>query len=446
MSPMSERKAPGVHLDPASETWKSLPWRKLEQHVFRIQKRIYRASQRGNQRAVQKLQKLLLKSRAARLLAVREAREQAPAETDSGQQAAVVAQIHPRCWPRQRPCARPQRRSGFVARRERAQQTLVSMALEPVWTVPDGQQSLRALRALREALCAGGQYVLCVDLPGCLAASDQRVLLRKLQVLPAIGRQISAAREGLPVAWLVNLVLHPLYLRVLQACSAETRVVYAAGELVVLHPTLVGVQHARLLIEHWLRALEMTWQPGNLRIAHTLMPSRGAPGFDFLGWGVRHYAAGKQRETAGLCSGSLICIRPGRAQIQQHMAALKRVLDQHRAASQETVIRALNPLIEEWALSCRAVGAVAELADCDHHLWWLLWRWARRRHPHKGQGWLRQRYWHRTAASRWVFGPPTGPTLHLHARASDQSNPQAVTSFALPVTALSAKTTGITHG
>src|SRR6266516_2577348 len=70
---MKERKAPrDKHpLDPESEAWNKLPWRKFEQHVYRIQKRIYRASQRGNTRAVQKLQKLLTKSEAARLLAVR---------------------------------------------------------------------------------------------------------------------------------------------------------------------------------------------------------------------------------------------------------------------------------------------------------------------------------------------------------------------------------------
>ena len=52
-------------------TWRELPWRKLEKHVYRMQKRIYRANQRGNKRQVEKLQKLLLKSEAARLLAVR---------------------------------------------------------------------------------------------------------------------------------------------------------------------------------------------------------------------------------------------------------------------------------------------------------------------------------------------------------------------------------------
>src|SRR5271157_4049759 len=70
---MKERKAPKVRPtpDPESEAWNKLPWRKFEQHVYRIQKRIYRASQRGESRKVQKLQKLLMKSEAARLLAVR---------------------------------------------------------------------------------------------------------------------------------------------------------------------------------------------------------------------------------------------------------------------------------------------------------------------------------------------------------------------------------------
>jgi RNA-directed DNA polymerase len=71
MSQMKDRKAPSELKGATSETWNRVPWKKLEQHCFRIQKRIYRASQRGNQRAVQKLQKLLMKSEAARLLAVR---------------------------------------------------------------------------------------------------------------------------------------------------------------------------------------------------------------------------------------------------------------------------------------------------------------------------------------------------------------------------------------
>jgi RNA-directed DNA polymerase len=33
----------------------------------------------------------------------------------------------------------------------------------------------------------------------------------------------------------------------------------------------------------------------------------------------------------------------------------------------------------------------------------LLWRWAKRRHPHKGQWWISTNYWHRKGNRNWVF-------------------------------------------
>ncbi|HJZ59266.1 MAG TPA: reverse transcriptase N-terminal domain-containing protein, partial [Gemmataceae bacterium] len=51
--------------------WETLPWSQIERDVFKLQKRIYRASTRGDTNAVRRLQKLLLANRAAKLLAVR---------------------------------------------------------------------------------------------------------------------------------------------------------------------------------------------------------------------------------------------------------------------------------------------------------------------------------------------------------------------------------------
>ena len=38
----------GVHAMPVNDGWDSLPWFTLEQDLFRLQKRIYRAWQRGD--------------------------------------------------------------------------------------------------------------------------------------------------------------------------------------------------------------------------------------------------------------------------------------------------------------------------------------------------------------------------------------------------------------
>src|SRR5215471_20262329 len=112
---MADRKAP---LAIASETWNMKPWRKLAQHVYRIQKRIYRASQRGNVRTVQKLEKLLMKSNAARLLAVRRVTQDNQGKKTAGidgvksvtpaKRLTMANQIHPKHWKKHK--AKPVRR------------------------------------------------------------------------------------------------------------------------------------------------------------------------------------------------------------------------------------------------------------------------------------------------------------------------------------------------
>ena len=55
-----------------SEVWSSLDWKKFQKNLFRLQKRIYKAMQNGDSRKVRNLQRLVLKSLAARMLAVRQ--------------------------------------------------------------------------------------------------------------------------------------------------------------------------------------------------------------------------------------------------------------------------------------------------------------------------------------------------------------------------------------
>lgn len=51
--------------------WNTIPWRKLERRMFKLQKRIYQASQRGDVKTTRRLQKLMMKSWSAKALAVR---------------------------------------------------------------------------------------------------------------------------------------------------------------------------------------------------------------------------------------------------------------------------------------------------------------------------------------------------------------------------------------
>ncbi|MCC5659567.1 reverse transcriptase N-terminal domain-containing protein [Nostoc sp. XA010] len=53
------------------EGWKDINWRLVERYVFKLQKRIYPASRRGDVKRCRKLQKTLMRSWSNRMLAVR---------------------------------------------------------------------------------------------------------------------------------------------------------------------------------------------------------------------------------------------------------------------------------------------------------------------------------------------------------------------------------------
>ena len=221
---MSETKAPRSRHepDPASESWRKLPWRKFEQHVYRLQKRIFRASQHGNTQAVHTLQKLLVKSRAARLLAVRRVTQDNQGKNTAGvdgvkavppQQRLVLAeQIHPKRWERNQP--RPVRRVwipkpgktekrplGIPVMLDRAHQCLIKLALEPEWEAhfePNsygfrpGRCAQDAKEAIFNAIRFQPKYVLDADIAGCFDNISHTALLQKLHSYPATRRIIKA--------------------------------------------------------------------------------------------------------------------------------------------------------------------------------------------------------------------------------------------------------------
>src|SRR5919205_2490855 len=81
----------------ATYEWNQLPWRKLEVAVFKLERRIYKASQAGDIRRVHRLQKLLLKSRAATLLAVRRVTQDNQGKNTAGLDGIKALTPHQRC-------------------------------------------------------------------------------------------------------------------------------------------------------------------------------------------------------------------------------------------------------------------------------------------------------------------------------------------------------------
>ncbi len=59
-------------MDNHSESWRKLPWKQFRRDLFRLQTRVLKAIQAGDKRKATSLQRLILKSTAAIMLAVRQ--------------------------------------------------------------------------------------------------------------------------------------------------------------------------------------------------------------------------------------------------------------------------------------------------------------------------------------------------------------------------------------
>jgi len=130
------------------------------------------------------------------------------------------------------------------------------------------------------------------------------------------------------------------------------------------------------------RGLELSEE--KTRITHI------SKGFDFLGQNVRKY------------DGKLL-IKPARKSVKSLLDKAREIVKRNASATQAVVIQLLNPVIRGWAMYHRHVVAKASFSLIDSHIWQLLWKWARRRHPAKGARWVKDRYFHANGHRSWEF-------------------------------------------
>jgi len=247
--------------------WNQVNWRKLERKIYKLQKRIYRASQRGDVKTVRGLQKMLMNSWSARALSVRRVSQDNQGKKTAGvdglksltpkQRLTLICELNMgykvsptrRVWI-PKPGTEEKRPLGIPTMKDRALQSLVNLALEPEWEAKfesnsygfrPGRSCHDAIEAIYIAINQKAKYVLDADIAKCFDRIDHEALLNKLNTFPTIRRQIRAwlkagvmdnkqyfdTSEGTPQGGVIspllaNIALHGLEERIKQAFPKMT--------------------------------------------------------------------------------------------------------------------------------------------------------------------------------------------------------------------------------
>ena len=216
--------------------WNQVNWRKLELRVYKLQTRIYRASQRGDVKTVRRLQKTLMKSWSARAV-------QAIFNAIRYKTKYVLDADIAKCFDR----------------------IDHEALLKKLNTFPTIRRQVRAW--LKAGVMDNMQY---------LQTSE------------------GTPQGGVISPLLANIALHGMeerikqYAETLKGEKRENRkslsLIRYADDFVILHENITVVQRCKEIIFEWLQGMGLELKPSKTRLAHTLNQcEQEKPCFDFLG-------------------------------------------------------------------------------------------------------------------------------------------------------------------
>jgi len=447
-----------------NDKWATMLWKKLEENVLNIQKRIYKATKTGKIGKAKNLARLLLRSTSSIILNVRRVTQDNKGKRTAGvdgvkmltpkQRLEMVNEIITQAKNsfegyKAKPIRRiyvskpngDKRPLGIPTMQDRAIQGIVKSSLEPIWEARfepysygfrPAHSTHDAIELIYKSLKIKQKWVLEADIKGCFdninheklldklgGTKTQKVMIRQMLKAGIIEKQaLSESEQGTPQGGIISPILANIALdgmetylyselgkkyNIKELYRKSLRLIRYADDFVVLYPDKEVIVDSKRIIQEWLSQMGLELSESKTKITYS------SEGFDFLGFNIKHYQTkfdhftDREKSDKQKARDFKLLIKPSKKAIEKHNQAIKKILRNSKASTQDTVIKRLIPIIRGWANYYRHQVSKRTFSNLDYQMWLKLWSWSKRRHGNKSKSWIAKKYFRTVGRRRWCF-------------------------------------------